>query len=84
MPGTKTQGYQKRALSDALVPAQLWAIFPGEGDNVYLIKNVGSGTYLDLTDGKLHTIIFYSHYFLLLYAFRLCSMTCITDSTFLR
>ena len=46
--GTKVYGYQKRALSDPLVPAQLWVVAHGSG-GVYTFENANSRTLMDLT-----------------------------------
>ncbi|EPS96276.1 hypothetical protein FOMPIDRAFT_82284 [Fomitopsis schrenkii] len=47
--GTQVHGYQKRELSDGLVPAQLW-IVSLVGNDVYTIENTNSRTYLDLSN----------------------------------
>lgn len=52
--GTQVQGWEKRALSDTLVSAQLWIIYPvGGSSSAYFIRNAGTRTtFMELTDGK--------------------------------
>ncbi|KIP12206.1 carbohydrate-binding module family 13 protein [Phlebiopsis gigantea 11061_1 CR5-6] len=53
-PGTQVQGWEKRALSDTLVSAQLWIIYPvGGSSSAYFIRNAGTRTtFMELTDGN--------------------------------
>ncbi|EPS99468.1 hypothetical protein FOMPIDRAFT_82644 [Fomitopsis schrenkii] len=51
--GTAIYGYQQRALSDDLVPAQLWVITQsGTDKSVFKIENANSRTVMDLNRGN--------------------------------
>ncbi|EPS97740.1 hypothetical protein FOMPIDRAFT_82402 [Fomitopsis schrenkii] len=54
--GTKVYGFQKRDLSDNLVPAQLWVVSQDE-NAVYTIENTNSRTYMDLPSSASETPI---------------------------
>ena len=47
--GTKVHGYEKRALSDPWVPAQLWVVAQDGNEGVYTFQNANSRTFMDLT-----------------------------------
>ena len=52
--GTRVHGYQKRALNDLFVPAQLWVVTHGSG-GAYTVENANSRTLMDLT-GSMRSI----------------------------
>ena len=51
MSGTRITGVEKHELSDVWVPTQLWVISQVDTENIYMIENVNSRTYMDLAMG---------------------------------